>query len=479
LSAVAVGKVFVLELQRLGNDETLDGAGFEVRPPRFRATDESRLSFGEQRPGEGRAATVFAVMPVFDRLDFTRACIGRLKSQSYAPIRIVVADGGSTDGTVEAIRSEHGDVVVLAGCRAVSWSGLMEMGIGHALRQSDGEGDCVLMMNNDTVIPDDYVETLVRAARQHDAAVGPLIVDSRDPARILNAGVSIDWTHYEVCVKSAIGPGERFWGGVDVLPGQGSLGPLRMIRSVGNIDSKALPHHLADYEFSGRLKLRGFRLGVCYETALLAPPEESGIASSPGPRTVASILRQAFDRRWRGNIVDHWRFVGRCAPASARLAVRVKLVRNLIADLVLRSSLRPLFHPLLRLWRLPRKAAGVIARQLRVHRRFAVAVAGRGVDVLCQPECFPRWAASTLYYLASPGPIRGDDCARIGLDAPSLVDRGFLRELGDGGWYALATLRFGRATDRNRLRRLFWMAWVPWRKRANARTLRRDLGAAR
>jgi len=40
---------------------------------------------------------VFAIIPVFNRLPFTLACIEHLRSQTYRPLEIIVVDGGSTD----------------------------------------------------------------------------------------------------------------------------------------------------------------------------------------------------------------------------------------------------------------------------------------------------------------------------------------------------------------------------------------------
>ncbi len=47
------------------------------------------------------SGTVYVVIPVFNRLHFTRACLGALQRQTYPNVTVIVADGGSTDGTPE------------------------------------------------------------------------------------------------------------------------------------------------------------------------------------------------------------------------------------------------------------------------------------------------------------------------------------------------------------------------------------------
>ena len=322
------------------------------------------------RGGGAQAAppVVFAVIPVFNRLAFTRECIGQLKRQTYRPLRIVVVDGGSSDGTVEAVRGEHPDVTVLTSDSELWWGGAMAAGIDFALAQSGSEADCVLMMNNDTLIPADYVEQLLRASREHDAAVGPLTVDSRDPARIVYAGAWLDWQSYTFTASTQVAPGEHFRDGVDVLPGRGSLVPVRMIRVAGNVDARMLPHYLGDYEFFYRVRKSGFRLGVCLDTRLSSHLAETGIVPDPGATGFARVWGEMFSRRSSANVIDHWRFAARHAPARARLRIRILLVRRVVHNFAFRTALRVVSRPISWCWHTavhPVRAIRAAGRRLR------------------------------------------------------------------------------------------------------------------
>tara|TARA_B100000315_G_C14379246_1_gene496665 strand:+ start:663 stop:827 length:165 start_codon:yes stop_codon:yes gene_type:complete len=48
---------------------------------------------------------VSIVITSFNRLDNLRECIERLKDITYSNLEIIVVDGGSTDGSVEFIKS--------------------------------------------------------------------------------------------------------------------------------------------------------------------------------------------------------------------------------------------------------------------------------------------------------------------------------------------------------------------------------------
>lgn len=475
ISSIPIGQVFVVEMQQKGGGDSLEEAAFMVRNRHFVSTQKFTDDGKNSETKQVTQPNVYAVIPVFNRLPFTRECIRFLKAQTYKPIKIIVADGGSTDGSTEAIRSEHPDVVVLTSETELWWAGSMAMGIEYALRESQVVDDFLLMMNNDTQIPDNYVEQLVLAAQIYDAAVGALVVDSVDATRVLDAGEYIDWTTYKFPVKSSIDVDERFCDDVDVLPGRGSLVPLRMIRIVGNVDAKMLPHYLADYEFFCRLKQHGYRLGVCYETQILAHIEETGILPIKGKSGLRSIWREYFSRRSMSNVVDHWRFVGRHAPKHYRAGIRLRLIGMVMRSFALRTPLRPIFLPLFWIVRRIVRLAEMLKRQPIEFSRFSEEIQKQGIDVLCYPESFPYLIRFLLYFSASPGPLTGTDITQHGLDVGDLISHGILRPLNVDGWYAFKTTDFSDKQDASKIKRLFWSAWNPFKKLTNTLALCRNL----
>jgi len=431
LSGVAPDQVFALEICKQGGDESLDGASFSVLERRFIArTEVGAESFA-------KSGMVFAVIPVFNRLHFTRECIRRLKAQTYVPLTIIVSDGGSTDGTVAAIKAEFPDVVVLTTETELWWAGSMAAGIDYALKHSQNDTDFVLMMNNDTEPPPNYVATLVNAAREFDAAVGALIVDSKDSSRILDAGEYVDWSTYAFPVKASVEAWERFRDDVDVLPGRGSLVSLKMIRNAGNVDARQFPHYLADYEFFYRLKSHGFRLGVCYDTSISAHIEETGIIPGSGVTSFRQVWTELFSRRSMGNVIDHWRFVTRHAPKKYRVRLQLRLIARAIAYLGLRTPMRPVALPFYWLSLLP----SLIIGQIRAFRRFKVALLEHGQDVWCHPSLVPGSIRAFAYVFLSPGPVHAQDCWRYVTNPHELVKQGLLKPLPVEGWFAFTTLK--------------------------------------
>lgn len=364
-------------------------------------------------------AVVYVVIPVYNRLQFTVACLKCLRAQTYQPIHLIVVDGGSTDGTVQVLQREHPDVTVLKGQGELWWGEAMRVGVEYVLSHSKHDDDMVLMMNNDTQVDPAYVETLVRVSRKEEAAVGSVIVDSQDPSRILDAGEFIDWRTYSFPVKTHIEPGETFCDRVDVLPGRGTLVPLRMIRTAGNVDDQVFPHYIADYEFFLRLRRHGHRLGVSNEARILAHIGETGMFTDGFPIEMRRAWALMSSRKSMNNFRDHWRFIGHCAPRGYKVRSRMLLLWRTGHIALLQTRLRYFLLPVVVCWR------------------------------------WLRFMVYDHYYVTEA------DCARYGLDARALSAERILSPWRKSDWYKFARDRREWWGTRPELRGLYWCAWNP------------------
>jgi GT2 family glycosyltransferase/ADP-heptose:LPS heptosyltransferase len=103
----------------------------------------------------GRPA-VSILIPVFNKLDFTARCLQSLaKVRTRVPFEVIVVDNGSTDGTPGFLRSLGGKVriVTLAENRGFS------CGNNEGARLA--RGDYLVLLNNDTVVLDGFLEALL------------------------------------------------------------------------------------------------------------------------------------------------------------------------------------------------------------------------------------------------------------------------------------------------------------------------------
>ena len=355
---------------------------------------------------------MFVVMPVFNRVHHTISCLDHLLMQSYVSIRIIVVDGGSTDGTQERISREYPQVELLQHQKELWWGEAMQIGIEQCLRHSRRDDDMLLMMNNDTLIDPEYVGTLVRVSQERTAAVGGVIVDSSDSSRVLDAGEFIDWTTYSFPVQTERQPTNTFVEGVDLLSGRGTLLPLWMVRQAGNVNGTRFPHYIADCEFFARLKRRGFRLGVTWEATIRSHVGVTGLSTHhASPLTLVQVWQALFSIRSMDRVRDHWRFIEDCAPAE----LRSRLKRQLMY----------------------RSAYLVVSRTILRHVVLPVA-----------------WYLGGLYY------VTRQDCAEAGCDADILVAGGILKAWRRPDWFVFEPAIRTRLHSRE-LKALYRRAWNP------------------
>jgi GT2 family glycosyltransferase len=91
----------------------------------------------------------------------TLECLASVREQEYDHLQIVVVDNGSTDDSVERIRSAFPEVRLIETGKNLGYSGGCNEGLRVALA---GNSQFVWLLNNDTICPPDTLRKLVRRA---------------------------------------------------------------------------------------------------------------------------------------------------------------------------------------------------------------------------------------------------------------------------------------------------------------------------
>jgi N-acetylglucosaminyl-diphospho-decaprenol L-rhamnosyltransferase len=215
--------------------------------------------------------TVHVVVPVFNRLAMTQSLVACMRNQKLnQPLQILIVNDGSTDGTAEWLTAQC-DVGVLNGDGSLFWGGAVDLALRHLQAKAMRE-DWVLLINNDTTVAGDFVQRLLDAAVANaPAAVGSVIRDQSDHARLLSIGARVDaWRLLtrDLLEKPGLQPVSTTVVEVDALSGRGVLFPMVSLNAAGGMRPRALPHYLADYEISLRVRKLGWRLLVLSDTAV-------------------------------------------------------------------------------------------------------------------------------------------------------------------------------------------------------------------
>jgi GT2 family glycosyltransferase len=196
----------------------------------------------------------------------TDQCLKSLAKVSYTNYKIIVIDNGSENQEAAKIKSQHPDIVLIANSYNKGFAAACNQGIEKAIELA---ADYVLLLNNDTVAEEHFLQHLVKyAGNNSNVILSP---------KILYAGTSIVQNLGGRLIPLIGGsinigkgkPGANYTKPLspDFLSGCAIFIPSQAIRQVGMLD----PIYFAYYEDADwcyRAKSAGYRLVVLPESII-------------------------------------------------------------------------------------------------------------------------------------------------------------------------------------------------------------------
>jgi GT2 family glycosyltransferase len=214
-----------------------------------------------------------------DGLRYLDRCFEALLEQELeGGFELILADNGSTDGSIEHVRKRFPSVRIVDNGRNLGFAG----GNNAAMREAAGRH--LVLINNDTRARPGWLRTLVEAADADPAigAVGSKLVFLERPDVIQNAG-SLLLTDGSGADR---GSGEPDRGQYDRREevfsacGCGVLYTRAMLEDVGMFDETFFAYY-EDTDLGWRMRLRGWR--VVYEPAAVVEHLHSGTSVEWSP----------------------------------------------------------------------------------------------------------------------------------------------------------------------------------------------------
>ena len=111
------------------------------------------------------------IVPCWNQLEFTRHCIAALRRHTREPWELVVIDNGSTDGTRDYLAGVQDmspvPVRVVANARNLGFPAAINQGLRRA------RGEYLVLLNNDVVVTEGWLDHLVALASASTEGIGP------------------------------------------------------------------------------------------------------------------------------------------------------------------------------------------------------------------------------------------------------------------------------------------------------------------
>jgi GT2 family glycosyltransferase len=273
---------------------------------------------------------LYIVIPVFNRLSFTLACLNSLRQQTDQDFKTVVVDDGSTDGTAATLAVDYPEVTVLPGTGSLFWTAGVNLGLRYALDQG---ATWLMTMNNDVVVYPDFVANMKSAAASRPPAIyGAFELDAVSQEPIYSGG----WLNWRTGsfrrLLDDLTPDQRKgqWPSQN-LPGRGLLIPRVVFDKIGLFAAHELPHYYADYDFTHQARLAGFEVFMNFDARLGTYPDESGDQHNRQRKSIRNYYNHLFSIRGGANLRDFTRFARRnCPPAYLPLFLASGYLRRIL-----------------------------------------------------------------------------------------------------------------------------------------------------
>lgn len=167
-----------------------------INTPLTEEAIEARRAFAREQTWEHRAAAfgsaiqsielprISVIVLSFNNLELTRACVQSvLQRTGYPNLELILVDNGSSDGTQYYLRDlepEHPEIKVILSETNLGFAAGNNLGLGVAT------GDYLVLLNNDTVVTDGWVLTLMRHLQRDPeiGIIGPVTDNIGNEARI-------------------------------------------------------------------------------------------------------------------------------------------------------------------------------------------------------------------------------------------------------------------------------------------------------
>jgi GT2 family glycosyltransferase len=293
------------------------------------------------------APVTFVVVPTFREKDKVLALLRSFQHVQDLSLRVLIANGNPGDETSAVLREwKDSRVVELSGHPGLFWSGLVNLGLEHAVHPEANQ-EFVILMNADVEFTYDVISPLVAMARATPNAQLAAVTVSGE--RVVSSGVRVaSWfltlNRHPLAGSPADSIPQDALIAVDFLPTRCTLIPLAAVRQAGFIAQKDLPHYGADYEYTNRLRKLGYQPFIYTGARVRLDAKNTGNNVFHKRLSLGIRLRSLFSIKSPSNPIYRLRLIRLSYPLYAwPSAMFLYTLRSLVEVLLGGPAIKSLF----------------------------------------------------------------------------------------------------------------------------------------
>jgi GT2 family glycosyltransferase len=243
---------------------------------------------------------VSIVILTWNGLDYTKACLDSIAANTeFSPCQVIVADNGSTDGTVEYLR-ERNDIGRILNGRNLGFA----KANNEAIRNCDPQSDIILLNNDTEIVQADWIERLQDTAYSADdiGIVGCRLV--RPDGTLQHAGTFMP---LDTFWGQQIGGGER-----DINQHSADKDVEGVVFACVYLKREALDRiglldeeyfsYFEDTDYCFRAKEAGYRVVYCGSVKVVHHENVSTRINGIRHRDVFERAQTVFRRKWESKL---------------------------------------------------------------------------------------------------------------------------------------------------------------------------------
>ncbi|MDN5316594.1 MAG: hypothetical protein PWR08_718 [Thermoanaerobacterium sp.] len=194
------------------------------------------------------------IILTYNQIDYTKMCIESIRKYTKTPYEIIVVDNGSTDGTIEYLELQN-DIKLIKNKENRGFAAGCNQGISIA------EGEYIVLLNNDTIVTENWLSNLLYCLNNAENAgiVGPVTNNISGDQKIITYYKNINDMH-EFAGKFNVQ--NQKWRKSLRLVGYCMVMRKELFREIGLLDENYGIGNFEDDDLCLRALLKGYNLYI-------------------------------------------------------------------------------------------------------------------------------------------------------------------------------------------------------------------------